>query len=358
MRGDLGPPWTRRLRCPMLPGDGGWWGSAVSDGERMNFAGLQDRLVPLVAELFATLASQNPLRMYFADIASKTLLDIVQVLRDDGISQEAIAASLGLTLNGYRAKMKRLREAQGDEDGGEEPRSLMERVFDAVADEPEGTLTQAELSDRFRGIKPDSLNGVTHFLVRSGLLDVEGRGPHRRFSVVTRTRAQAANVFDLAVLLYREGPLTAAEAARRLGCAVDHVDTLLGEIDEAGDLAVEAGNPPRYRATSYHVPLDTEEGYEAAIFDHVAAMVRALTKKLRLGRHHASLGDQIGGATFTLQVPVDDPLYGEVSGFLRENRVRLEDWLQRARALNDTGLAGREVRRFTLYVGQSVDEEG
>jgi hypothetical protein len=53
----------------------------------MNFAGLQARIVPLIAELFATLASRNPLRMSFADIAGKTLLDIVEVLRQDGLSQ-------------------------------------------------------------------------------------------------------------------------------------------------------------------------------------------------------------------------------------------------------------------------------
>jgi expansin (peptidoglycan-binding protein) len=53
----------------------------------MNFAGLQARIVPLIAELFATRASRNPLRMYFADIAGKTLLDIVEVLRQDGLSQ-------------------------------------------------------------------------------------------------------------------------------------------------------------------------------------------------------------------------------------------------------------------------------
>ena len=73
----------------------------------MNFAGLQARMVPLVAELFATLASKNPLRMYFADIAGKTLLDVVQVLRQEGVSQEAIAASFGLTMNGFRDRMRR-----------------------------------------------------------------------------------------------------------------------------------------------------------------------------------------------------------------------------------------------------------
>ncbi len=324
----------------------------------MNFAGLQARLVPLVAELFATLATQNPLRMYFADIASKTLLDIVQVLRDDGISQEAIAASLGLTLNGYRAKLKRLREATDTPDDEAEPRTLLERVFAAVADAPGDGLTQAELAHLFRGLKPDSLNGVTHFLVRSGLLEVEGRGSHRRFRVVIRPRPHGPNGLDAAILLYREGPLSVDDISRRLGCATEHTQQLLAEIDAQGDLEVSPGPPRTYRATAYHVPLDTEEGYEAAIFDHFSAVVQALTKKLRLGRHHASLGDLIGGATFTLQVPVTDPLYAEVSAFLRDNRVRLEDWLQRANAIPQAALAEGEVRRFTLYVGQSVDGDG
>src|SRR5689334_18756891 len=94
--------------------------------QELNFAGLVERIVPLVAGLFATLAPRNPLRMHFADIANKTLLDMVEVLRHDGVSQEAIAASLGLTINGFRSKMKLLRErfasrAPADDDAEERP---------------------------------------------------------------------------------------------------------------------------------------------------------------------------------------------------------------------------------------------
>lgn len=100
----------------------------------MNFAGLQARIVPLIAELFATLASRNPLRMYFADIAGKTLLDIVEVLRQDGLSQEAIAAAFGLTINGYKAKMTRLQALHRAEGapGGADQRTLLERVHTFV----------------------------------------------------------------------------------------------------------------------------------------------------------------------------------------------------------------------------------
>ena len=322
----------------------------------MNFADLQGRLVPLVAELLATLATRNPLRMYFADIAGKTLLDIVQVLRAEGISQEAIAASLGLTLNGYAAKMKRLREDHTVADE-EEPRTLMERVYAYVAEAGDApSPTRNDIIDHFRGVKPDSLKGVLHFLVRSELLASKGRGPSTRYRAVERAPSAGPNEHDASVLLYREGPLSADELARRLGCSAERVEFFLDRLRVGGDLKEIPGAPPRYRATDYHVPLDTAEGYEAAIYDHVAAVVYGLCKKLRLGRHSASLGDLIGGATFTFRVPVDDPLHDEVAAFLRDNRVKLESWLTRARAITQEGLEGREVRRFTLYVGQSVDD--
>ncbi|MCA9541565.1 MAG: winged helix-turn-helix domain-containing protein [Myxococcales bacterium] len=336
--------------------------TAPVDHEEMNFIGLQARIVPLVAELLATLATRNPLRMYFADIAGKTLLDIVQVLRHDGISQEAIAASLGLTLNGFQARMKRLKEQHDEppEEDGDDRRTLMERVFAFIADHPDAEqgVPIRQVGDAFRGVKRDTLNGVLHFLVQSGFLTAEGRGGRRRLRVERRPHAQGPNEHDVGVLLYREGPLTLAELARRLECSTERAASLLDRLRRDGALVEgESDGEATFAATNYHIPLDHTEGYEAAIFDHFSAMVQAICKKLRLGHHHASLADQIGGATFSLRVPVDDPLYDEVSAFLRDNRVRLESWLARANALREADLVGREVRRFTLYVGQSVDED-
>ena len=102
--------------------------------------------------------------------------------------------------------------------------------------------------------------------------------------------------------------------------------------------------------------MDTVEGYEAAIYDHLSAVVAALCKKLRTRQHNASLKDLTGGATFTFYVPVDDPLWGEVSGYLRENRLRLEDWLTRARALEGQKHAPGTLKRVTIDVGQMVDD--
>lgn len=327
----------------------------------MNFAGLQARIVPLFSELLATLASQNPLRMYFADIADKTLLDIIDVLRDDGISQEAIAASLDLTMNGYRAKVKRLRElyGSGTEAGeGDEPRTLLERVYAFVGDAANDRAVKlGEIRRHFRGVKGDSLGGVLHFLVRSGLLRVTGRGENKVYRVVQRIPTDDAGIHDAKILLYREGPLTLGQVAQRLAIGEERAAELLDQIHFDGSLRTnDEGEESTFRVVDYHVPLDTVEGYEAAIFDHLSAVISGICKKVRLGRHAASLADKNGGATFTFFVPTDDPLWDEVSTFLADHRVKLEAWLERARKLSEAGLEGRPTKRVTLYVGQLVEE--
>ena len=61
----------------------------------MGFSHLVERMVPLVAELFATLMQSDPLRMDFANIAKKTVYDIIGQLRSDGMTNEQIAQALG-----------------------------------------------------------------------------------------------------------------------------------------------------------------------------------------------------------------------------------------------------------------------
>ena len=321
----------------------------------MNFAGLQARVVPLVAELFATLAAQNPLRMHFADIAGKTLLDIVENLRDTGVSQEAIAASLGLTITGYRAKMRRLRAAHraGAERTEDEARTLLERVYAFVDDHAEPVFENAVLA-HFRGIKVDSIRGVLQFLVRSGVLKRVADQGDRRYQAVTHVPAGQPSQRDVAVALYRDGPLTVAEVAQRLELSEAQCAAFIDTLEAEGRLTRgERAGAPVWTATAYHIPLDASEGYEAAIWDHLAAVIRAICKKLRLGRHGASLPDKTGGATFTFRIPEDHPLYDEVSDYLAESRVKFEDWLAQTYAIE--AQADTPMREVTVYVGQIVE---
>lgn len=338
--------------------------------QELNFAGLVERIVPLVAELFATLASRNPLRMHFADIANKTLLDMVEVLRHDGVSQEAIAASLGLTINGFRSKMKLLRErfgARAPDDTGIEERSaspvrtLLDRVFSHIEEQPAPRgATYTQLLQTFRGVKADSLKGVLHFLVKSGLLSVSGSGKTRTYRVVHRS-AVGPGVLDAMVMLFREGPLSAGDLALRLGIGETRALELVDGLRAAGRLESRPlpDGAMGHRVMEYHVPVDSPEGFEAALFDHLSTVVRAICKKVRGGEHRATMADLNGGATFSFDVPASHPLAGEIRNFLPTMRKTLDDWLERSEAELANAIAADptvETERITIYVGQTTED--
>jgi transposase len=327
----------------------------------LNFAGIVERVVPLVAELFATLASRNPLKMHFADIANQTLLDMVEVLRQDGVSQEAIAASLGLTINGFRAKVKQLRERYQDRaaptPGAPAQRTLLERVFAVIEEQPGNRgRTWDELQHDFRGVKLDSLRGVLHFLVKSGLLSVSGSGRRRTYRVVHRTPS-GPGLMDAMVLLFREGPLTELQLAHRLGVPEGRARELIARVADTGSLVTTPlpDGSTGHAVSEYHVPVDSPEGYEAALFDHLSTVVRAITKKVRGGQHQATMRDLNGGATFSFDVPVDSPIAAEIRGFLPRMRAQLDDWLARSEvASKEAGDVPKE--RVTIYLGQMVED--
>jgi hypothetical protein len=158
----------------------------------------------------------------------------------------------------------------------------------------------------------------------------------------------------VAVLLYRDGPLSVGEVAQHLEMPVEQCATFIAELESEGRLERRLrGAEPVWTATGYHIPLDASEGYEAAIWDHLAAVIRAICKKLRLGRHGASLPDKTGGATFTFRIPEGHPLYDEVSDYLAESRVKFEDWLAQTLAIDSP--PNTPTREVTVYVGQLVE---
>ena len=335
-----------------------------SNGRDMNFSRLVERMVPLVAELFATLASRDPLRMYFADIAEKTLHDIVSELGKAGLSQEAIAASLGMTIGGFRNKMRRLREAYREEGDGttESPRSLMEHVYGFIHEHGSeiDPVEYRAIEEHFSGVKEDSLRGVLHFLVQYGLLSVSGRSATREYRIVPRRTSDQSGHQDAVVALYRDGPLSAEDLGHRLELSPDEVAAVLQALRVDGRLGEIQGDDgvTRYRATAYHIPVDAVDGFEAALWDHFQAMCRAICRKVRLARYGAAPDDRIGGATYSYDLPADHPLVEEIGGFLRTSREKLEAWRVAAHPLLADLAPGDGQVRLTIYIGQTVEEAG
>lgn len=326
----------------------------------MKFSTLVERMVPLVAELFATLKANDPLRMDFAAIGQKTLLDIVGVLRQEGLTNDEIAASLDLSIAGFYKRVRELRETYSPV-GGRRRTTLWERVYEHVlaktGGSPRKAVRYAQIQASFGSVGDERLRSTLRFLVRYGLLTVTGSAQQPEYRIVPRDEEPGASYHAVVVTLYRDGPLSLAELAARLEGTEDeclaHIETLRG----AGKLVeVEAeGEPVRYRATGYHIEPETEEGFQAALWDHFHTVVRAICRKVRMRSHLAQLRDVDGGTTFSFDIPADHPLYGEVSGFLAETRVRMEDWLTRVQALDAATPPEVPRARVTIYTGQMVE---
>ena len=338
------------------------------NNREMNFSRLVERIVPLVAELMATLAAKDPVRMYFANIADKTLLDIVETLRKEGISNEAIASSLGKTISGFYRMVSRLREEVESEEKVDGPRTLMEQVFSWVCDEAdrrvedEGAASTAEIrilytdiEQKFKGVRRESLKSVLFFLVQYDMVGVSGRSDRASYWVVPR-RTSEAGYHDAVVTLYREGPMSLSDLSVAVGLPERRCQDFLDTLSDEG-LLDEEENPetgePNFRARSYHIPVGAPEGFEAALWDHLQAVLRAISKKVRLAKYGAKAAESVGGSTFSYDLPADHPLTDEISEFLTETRARLEDWMERARPLLDSGQPLE--KKVTIYIGQ-VDE--
>ncbi len=335
---------------------------------QLDFSGLVERLVPRVAELFATLASQDPLKMSFADVAGKTLLDMVEVMQRDGISQEAIAAALGMTIGGFRTKLKKLRETYRESElpspSGRRPRTLLEQVY-AFIDErytpAKKDVTFDAIVDHFPGVQVETLRGVLKFLVDYELLEDLGRGRKRRYRIAARPLTPDSGLPEVSMLLFREGPMTLSALATRTGRTEASCRKLLGALKTDGSLHVgtNADEEETYRVYDYHIPLGMTAGYEIAILDHISAVIAAVCKKVRLGRHEAQMADLHGGTTFSFDVPIGHPLEAEIAGFLAASRAKMEDWFARSRAVErDVGVPGPDDarRRITIYTGQMVED--
>ncbi|MCB9788932.1 MAG: hypothetical protein H6744_19825 [Deltaproteobacteria bacterium] len=325
----------------------------------MNFSNLVERMVPLVAELFATLKVTDPLRMDFAGIAEKTVHDLVGVLRQEGLTNEEIAAALDLSIAGFYRKVKDLRETYSPGEGPRRP-TLWEHIYDFVLEQSGGShdrpVTFLAIEARFPQLSPDRLGAMLRYLVRFGRLSMTGHGPQRRYHIVERELPTGATYHDAVVTLYRDGPLTRAELAQRLEVDEQTCEPWLVRLRDAGRLeeTTVGRQPARYRATGYHIEPEEPAGYEAALWDHFQAVVRAICKKVRLGATQASMGDLIGGTTFSFDLPVEDPLYAELSGFLAETRQRMEAWLVRHGEME--ARPGARRVRVTIYTGQMVEE--
>jgi hypothetical protein len=310
-------------------------------------------LVRQMTVLIAQLATTGGTRAPLAQVANQVFLDLVHELERQGISRKVSADMFGLGLRTYQRKIQRLTES-----ATAPGQTLWVAVLEYVTDH--SPVSRADVLTHFLNDDEVLVRGVLHDLCESGLITALGAGAGVTYRVVSEDElARLRQVrqdegFDelLWALLYREGPLSTAQLGERYP-ETSGLEPALERLVESGRIEYSE-ETACYHASTLVLPLGTEVGWEAAVFDHFKALVNTITTRLREERAAPSLADRTGGSTYTLEVWPSHPQEARVYDTLRGLRERLGELRAQVEEYNAEHMRPENFAKVLLYVGQCV----
>ena len=325
----------------------------------MNTQLLIDSIVRQVTVLIAQLATTGGVRAPVAHIANQVFVDLARELEAQGVSRKVGADMFGMALRGYLRKLQRLTEGQTDAG-----RTLWRSVLDHIVSER--LVTRADILDRFKRDDQLQVSAVLRDLKESGLVFSSGRGDQAVYRASTDDELGLISKLEgehgleeLAWgIIYREGPIDLASLSQRLGRPEGDTQRCVESLLESG--RVQSGEGGLLRAEEFVLPLGSTAGWEAAVFDHVQAVVQTICQRLRLSSSPVGSSRHVGGSTYGFEVSADHPLHGEVLGLLEQLRAQAGELRLRVDEYNRAHPAERPLRVVT-YIGQctiSSDEAG
>ena len=317
----------------------------------MNAQILIDSLVQQFTVLVAQLATHGGVRTEVAHVANQVFADLARELQAQGVSRKVSADMFGMALRAYQRKLRRL-------ESGDRRRAptLGKAVLDAIA--ARGSLGRSELLARWGREDEALVRGLLRDLVDRGQLVATGRGTSTRYRLPNDRELDArATSHDggleewLWAFVYRNGPITAEALAGRLPLAQAQLTERLESLAASGRLARTRKG---YVAQDMSVPLASAAGWEAAVFDHLQAVVQAITQRLQRGAGVPKGAELAGGSTYSFDIWDGHPLTAEVEGSLARFRVEQTRLRERVDAWNrDHGRPAR-YRQVVMYGGQCV----
>lgn len=309
---------------------------------------LIDSIVRQVTVLIAQLATSGGVRAPLAHIANQVFVELAHELDAQGISRKVSADMFGMALRAYIRKVRRLGEGKTDQG-----RTLWQAVLDFVRQEP--MVSRTRVLERFRCDGELEVSAILHDLLDSGLVFASGSGGQSIYRAASdQELMQLSKLYagegidDLVwVTVFRSGPLTEGELAASLGRQVPELRDVLTRLTQSD--RVERLPNGQLRALEFIVPLGSTVGWEAAVFDHVQAVVQTICQRLR---NEGEPRDWVGGSTFTFDVWPDHPLEGEVKGQLDRIRRQLGELRIRVSDYNKQQGIQNQYEQVTTYVGQ------
>ena len=319
---------------------------------------LIERIVRQTTVLIAQLSTAAGIRAPLAHIADQVFLELAREIEAQGVARKVVADMFGLALRTYQRKVQRLAESATQRNT-----TVWEALLDHVR-ENDG-ITRARLLQRFANDDPEQLAAVIADLVASGVIYASGRGSHTIYRALSaeerRVVAESDELEAVAGLLwlaiYRSAGASldqlAAELAIDPQLAQRGIAQLLGEQRIT---LVQGSAPPRYRASTFLIPLGAEHGWEAAVCDHFTAMASAIALKLA-GAPRSTAADCVGGATYAFDIHDRHPARERVLALLGEERQRISALWDEVRQHNESHPVDEGSKsRVTFYFGQSVIE--
>jgi Mn-dependent DtxR family transcriptional regulator len=306
---------------------------------------LIDALVQQFTVLTAQIATSGGLRAPIAHIANQVFVELSRELQSQGVGRKVSADMFGMALRAYQRKLKRL-STRSD--------AAEHRLWDALLALLErGSLEREALLEHFASDDQASVTAVLRDLCDAGLVTASGRGARALYARAEREAGEADQERGMAELLWvsvhRGGPVSASALAERLRLPLGMVATKLEALAREGRLERHG---ERYESHDFSVPLGSESGWEAAVLDHVQAVVQTISQRLLLGPVVPKGSESVGGSTFRFDVWEGHPLLDEVRASLsrfRAEHARLRD---RVQAHNQAHGRPDRYEQVVVYGGQ------
>ena len=320
----------------------------------MNSQLLIDAVVQQVTVLIAQLATSGGVRAPVAHIANQVFVQLAHELESQGLSRKVSADMFGMALRAYQRKLRRLTEASTDPGS-----TLWHAALDFIRSAP--LVTRQQLVERFSRDDERQLLSVVADLIESGLVFRSGSGARAVYRAASDAelgelnRLASVEGIDewLWVLVYREGPLTEAALQERVARPPEELSEVLGRLVSEG--RVQRLPDGRLGAKDFVVPLGSARGWEAAVFDHLKAVVQTICQRLQLVDSGAS-NAAVGGSTYGFDVWPGHPLEAEVMGLRESLREQCGALRARVEAHNQAHGVPEDFREVVTYLGQCVFE--
>jgi hypothetical protein len=313
---------------------------------------LTDTIVRQTTVLLAQVATSAGVRGPLAHVANQVFLDLARELEAQGVRRKVVADMFGLALRSYELKMRRLVESTDIQ------RSAWRAVYARLEHQ---SMTRLELAKAFPTMSARDLSSLLNDLVDSGLIYRSGSGASAVFGLTSEAdllRSESQDeVETLANLLWltlaTQGDQDRARLRQFLRANDEQFEAALSELlDSQRVITREVEGVTIYEAQSFHIPVGSEQGWEAAVCDHFGAVATAIASKLKSPQSRAD--DTIGGSTLRFSVHEGHPLKDEVRGLLRRVRDDVEELWTRVHDHNVQVPPPKDAEKITFYYGQSI----